>query len=232
MSAATSISKVSTNIHNKSDVESDTYEEHNDEVAIKEHRETSPAGTTSVPMIDCGGPIFDDISASSTSAFLKLRGTSALTPSSKRKLDDFFEPTAKSSPSKRLASLTPSTTTRQPLLSRSSSSPNSNIKNKSSITSTKQNGGTHNSTSSVGPKKYDQLVLDLGQRNAGMKLCSDCGMSYANISKEDEALHMKYHNSVMGGVDYPVSMSSCHMFEASHSNEGPFCHFLVICVMK
>ncbi|KAJ3411745.1 N-acetyltransferase esco2 [Chytridiales sp. JEL 0842] len=52
-------------------------------------------------------------------------------------------------------------------------------------------------------KKYDQMVLDLGQKNAGLKQCGECGMSFSNTSKEDGALHVKYHSSVVHGIDYP-----------------------------
>ncbi|KAJ3076701.1 N-acetyltransferase esco2 [Podochytrium sp. JEL0797] len=52
------------------------------------------------------------------------------------------------------------------------------------------------------PRGLVQTVLDLGQKNAGMTVCKECGMRFANAAKEDDVLHLKYHASVLGGIDY------------------------------
>ncbi|OZJ04792.1 hypothetical protein BZG36_01873 [Bifiguratus adelaidae] len=60
--------------------------------------------------------------------------------------------------------------------------------------------------SSKQPKKttprYEQLYLDLGQKNLFSYTCPECRMSYARGRIEDDALHERYHKASIGGIDY------------------------------
>ncbi|KAL7748491.1 N-acetyltransferase esco2 [Sorochytrium milnesiophthora] len=56
--------------------------------------------------------------------------------------------------------------------------------------------------STTKPARFQQLRLDLGQRNRGPTTCSDCGMQYQPSSTEDRALHDQHHASVVGGLVY------------------------------
>ncbi|KAG9287761.1 hypothetical protein G9A89_017356 [Geosiphon pyriformis] len=51
-------------------------------------------------------------------------------------------------------------------------------------------------------KNYEQLFLELGQKNFGPSTCPDCDMSY-NIGTEDDKVHAKYHRGVVSGIEYP-----------------------------
>lgn len=61
---------------------------------------------------------------------------------------------------------------------------------------------TASSTPSSAPK-YQQLYLELGQKNLGPITCKECGMSYHRGQQEDEALHDQYHKKAIGGIDWP-----------------------------
>ncbi|KAJ3047097.1 N-acetyltransferase esco2 [Rhizophlyctis rosea] len=52
------------------------------------------------------------------------------------------------------------------------------------------------------PKKYEQLFLDLGQKNAGLQKCAACGMEYTVGKGEDETLHDRYHKAMTGGMEW------------------------------
>ncbi|KAI9350072.1 ESCO1/2 acetyl-transferase-domain-containing protein [Zopfochytrium polystomum] len=52
-------------------------------------------------------------------------------------------------------------------------------------------------------RKLSQLVLDLGQRNAGLRSCKGCGMSYAETKDEDRAIHSRYHSAAVRGIEFP-----------------------------
>lgn len=45
------------------------------------------------------------------------------------------------------------------------------------------------------PIGSEQYQIDAGQKEFGMKQCSQCGMTYSVHEPEDELLHLKYHNS-------------------------------------
>ncbi|KND04864.1 uncharacterized protein SPPG_00563 [Spizellomyces punctatus DAOM BR117] len=51
--------------------------------------------------------------------------------------------------------------------------------------------------------KYEQLFLDLGQKDTGLVTCPDCGMAFSKAKAEDDALHQKYHRAVVNGVEWP-----------------------------
>ncbi|RUS18899.1 ESCO1/2 acetyl-transferase-domain-containing protein [Endogone sp. FLAS-F59071] len=53
------------------------------------------------------------------------------------------------------------------------------------------------------PKRYEQLFLDLGQRNFGATTCPECQMSYNRGQGEDDTIHEAYHRAAVGGIDYP-----------------------------
>ncbi|CAG8595667.1 10092_t:CDS:2 [Ambispora leptoticha] len=50
--------------------------------------------------------------------------------------------------------------------------------------------------------KFEQLFLELGQKNFGPITCSECKMSYSK-GTEDDLVHDRYHRGVIGGIDYP-----------------------------
>lgn len=52
------------------------------------------------------------------------------------------------------------------------------------------------------PLKYQQLYLDLGQKQ-GPILCPVCGMSYHRGQTEDEAVHDSWHRKIVAGVEWP-----------------------------
>lgn len=56
-------------------------------------------------------------------------------------------------------------------------------------------------------KRYEQLFLDLGQRNFGATTCPECQMSYSRGQGEDDAIHEAYHRATVGGIDYPVRLT-------------------------
>ncbi|KAJ3030616.1 UNVERIFIED_CONTAM: hypothetical protein HDU68_008369 [Siphonaria sp. JEL0065] len=84
---------------------------------------------------------------------------------------------------------------RGPTLTPSTTTPTSSASSTSTSTST-------SSTSNACSLAVVQTVLDLGQKNAGVAMCTGCGMRFARAAKEDDALHQKYHASVLGGIDY------------------------------
>ncbi|CAG8607585.1 4926_t:CDS:2, partial [Acaulospora colombiana] len=51
-------------------------------------------------------------------------------------------------------------------------------------------------------KEYEQLFLDLGQKSFNTCTCTDCNMSYNRGTIDDEALHAKYHQAIVGGISY------------------------------
>ncbi|RUS16455.1 hypothetical protein BC938DRAFT_476571 [Jimgerdemannia flammicorona] len=53
------------------------------------------------------------------------------------------------------------------------------------------------------PRRYEQLYLELGQRNCGATTCAECHMSYNRGQREDDILHEAYHRVAVGGIDYP-----------------------------
>ncbi|KAJ1973984.1 Establishment of cohesion 1, partial [Dimargaris verticillata] len=51
--------------------------------------------------------------------------------------------------------------------------------------------------------KLRQLHLDFGQKHQGPTQCLICGLEYQCGQTEDEALHDRYHRSVVRGIRYP-----------------------------
>ncbi|KAJ3208677.1 N-acetyltransferase esco2 [Entophlyctis luteolus] len=47
-----------------------------------------------------------------------------------------------------------------------------------------------------------QSVLLVGQKSPGFSVCKDCGMRYSTVTKEDDAIHVKYHASIINGISY------------------------------
>eukprot|EP00475_Leptophrys_vorax_P006081 TRINITY_DN13726_c0_g2_i1.p1 TRINITY_DN13726_c0_g2~~TRINITY_DN13726_c0_g2_i1.p1 ORF type:complete len:267 (+),score=52.03 TRINITY_DN13726_c0_g2_i1:160-960(+) len=45
-----------------------------------------------------------------------------------------------------------------------------------------------------------QLCLDLGQKNFGPNICSDCGMTYTSGVEEDDQQHKQFHSRTMEGI--------------------------------
>lgn len=55
------------------------------------------------------------------------------------------------------------------------------------------------------PISDKQLQIDAGQKEFGSKTCSECGMFYTMHDPEDEILHQKFHNNMMGVLNFKVS---------------------------
>ncbi len=53
--------------------------------------------------------------------------------------------------------------------------------------------------------KYQQLHLDVGQRNVGVYKCDECEMEFDLTKPEETQLHKKYHASVVGGIKFTAS---------------------------
>ncbi|ORY00913.1 hypothetical protein K493DRAFT_335140 [Basidiobolus meristosporus CBS 931.73] len=55
------------------------------------------------------------------------------------------------------------------------------------------------------PKKprFQQLFLELGQKNFGLITCPECKMQYSRGQEDDDAFHDKYHRAVIAGIEYP-----------------------------
>lgn len=51
-------------------------------------------------------------------------------------------------------------------------------------------------------QKYQQLCLDLGQKNFGHVTCKVCGMVYTFGQAEDEGEHSKFHRKYLRGVSF------------------------------
>ncbi|XP_065061833.1 uncharacterized protein LOC135688768 isoform X2 [Rhopilema esculentum] len=49
----------------------------------------------------------------------------------------------------------------------------------------------------MGPKKMEQLYIDVGQKNFGHTTCEACGMVYTKTLPEDALEHSKYHQKLM-----------------------------------
>ncbi|KAJ3279549.1 Establishment of cohesion 1 [Borealophlyctis nickersoniae] len=73
---------------------------------------------------------------------------------------------------------------------------------------------------SSGNKKYEQLHLDLGQKNVGSVTCKACGMEYALGKQEDEALHDRYHRTAVGGIDWPGYKTETVVQTFPHENDS------------
>lgn len=54
------------------------------------------------------------------------------------------------------------------------------------------------------PLSDKQLQIDAGQKEFGSKNCSECGMFYTMHDPEDEMLHQKFHNNMMGVLNFKV----------------------------
>ncbi|KAI8593760.1 ESCO1/2 acetyl-transferase-domain-containing protein [Geranomyces variabilis] len=68
------------------------------------------------------------------------------------------------------------------------------------------------------PATYEQLHLDLGQKDAVVTRCPECGMEYSKAKLEDDALHAKYHRSVVQGVEwqgYKGEVEACQYQDGS-----------------
>lgn len=55
------------------------------------------------------------------------------------------------------------------------------------------------------PISENQLQIDAGQKEFGSKNCSECGMFYTLHDPDDENLHQKFHNNMMGVLSFKVS---------------------------
>lgn len=60
------------------------------------------------------------------------------------------------------------------------------------------------------PISDKQLQIDAGQKDFGSKNCSECGMFYTLHDPEDEILHQKFHNNMMGVLNFKVSVLDDH----------------------
>ncbi|RKO90533.1 ESCO1/2 acetyl-transferase-domain-containing protein [Blyttiomyces helicus] len=97
-----------------------------------------------------------------------------------------------------------------PTADRTSTAPRKRPNPTSSHTSTSKRAALASSSprsgasaaSSPPAKKYEQLRLDLGQRNAGVVRCRECEMEYITSQHEDRELHERYHRAVVGGIDW------------------------------
>lgn len=56
------------------------------------------------------------------------------------------------------------------------------------------------------PISDKQLQIDAGQKDFGSKNCSECGMFYTLHDPDDEILHQKFHNNMMGVLNFKVSV--------------------------
>ncbi|KAI9336955.1 ESCO1/2 acetyl-transferase-domain-containing protein [Obelidium mucronatum] len=144
------------------------------------------------------------------------RSSQLATPSTKRRsttaaastptqITAFFARSSVSSSSCTIASsTTPSSVklVRTSPLPAMSSSCKSTSASSSSLSSSSSSSSSLLSATTTTTTALVQTVLDLGQKNAGFTVCKECGMRYANVAKEDDLLHSKYHSSVLGGIDY------------------------------
>ncbi|KAJ3189423.1 N-acetyltransferase esco2 [Gaertneriomyces sp. JEL0708] len=69
-------------------------------------------------------------------------------------------------------------------------------KHKKSSSPCKVRGG------SSGKPHFEQLFLDLGQKDVGITTCPECGMKYSKAKSEDEALHVRYHRASIDGIEW------------------------------
>ncbi|CAO1620443.1 unnamed protein product [Sympodiomycopsis kandeliae] len=82
-------------------------------------------------------------------------------------------------------------------------------------------GSSSNNGSGTGAK--EQMILQLGQKI--QITCRECGMSYDRSSAQDSALHVKYHERILRGIDWSsanlqaagevVSIEGCQGFTLS-----------------
>ncbi|KAJ3317949.1 N-acetyltransferase esco2, partial [Blyttiomyces sp. JEL0837] len=76
-----------------------------------------------------------------------------------------------------------------------------------------------------GPPKSNnsnQTVLDFGQKNVGVRICTGCGMRFSQTSPEDGALHAKFHQKYLNGVDYPGFAGETRIEPDSPDDIGAF----------
>lgn len=52
-----------------------------------------------------------------------------------------------------------------------------------------------------------QLQIDAGQKDFGSKNCTECGMFYTLHDPDDEILHQKFHNNMMGVLSFKVNFN-------------------------
>lgn len=55
------------------------------------------------------------------------------------------------------------------------------------------------------PISDKQLQIDAGQKEFGSKNCNECSMFYTLHDPDDEMLHQKFHNNMMGVLNFKVS---------------------------
>lgn len=59
---------------------------------------------------------------------------------------------------------------------------------------------------------YQQLHIDLGQKNVGVVKCKECEMEWDPARPDEVSLHRKYHQSITGGIKfnvYHISIDNC-----------------------
>ncbi|KAI8998394.1 ESCO1/2 acetyl-transferase-domain-containing protein [Gaertneriomyces semiglobifer] len=100
-------------------------------------------------------------------------------------ITDYFRPLQ---PSPNLAS--------KPIPAKDVSNTHTSTKHRKSSSPCKTHGG------SSGKLHFEQLFLDLGQRDVGITTCPECGMKYSKAKPEDEALHVRYHRASIDGIEW------------------------------
>ncbi|KAI8917240.1 ESCO1/2 acetyl-transferase-domain-containing protein [Powellomyces hirtus] len=124
-------------------------------------------------------------------------------------ITNFFQPAnSKSSPSSRNPAKPKS---------RTSNSSQFSSKRSSSSTSNDSNVSSTSTSTSISAKRkqtqtYEQLYLDLGQRDSGVRTCPECRMEYSKAKPEDDVLHSRYHRAVVYGVEwqgYKGELTAC-----------------------
>ena len=71
-------------------------------------------------------------------------------------------------------------------------------------------------------KGKSQLVLDLGQKDFGIKSCPECLMEYHIGNLDDQDVHMRYHRNIVNGMDWLVN--SLVELILIHGIFSPICH--------
>lgn len=133
--------------------------------------------------------------------------------------EDVESGTPPSSPPPRVAS--PVIPTRKPtfaFLKRKQSQTNEKTKNGVPLSEVNSNRGR----SSLPPKKqqqYTQMQIDLG--GDVRRKCAGCGMEYNSSNTEDAAMHRKFHDMNLGGIDLGKAFVKANttrwVYEASRS---------------
>ncbi|KAI8852700.1 ESCO1/2 acetyl-transferase-domain-containing protein [Chytridium lagenaria] len=69
--------------------------------------------------------------------------------------------------------------------------------------------------------KVQQTILNLGQKDAGIRNCKGCGMRFSTVCKDDETVHRRFHQAATEGFQYnPASSGGYTIINNTVNNSG------------